>query len=390
MVGIRLIIIMAIVGGFIAYLADKMGSKIGKKKMSVFGLRPKHTSILLTVTGGTIIAVLTIGVMAVSSQSARTALFGMDKLQKELKLLNAEKAEATVALDAAKERVEEQNKKISELDAKMQDSMRENDAMEAKLAEVNSMYSKAQEELTTLTESKAQLTSEIQELEKTTDALRKGIINMREGQVYYRAGEVVYAGVMRGGLKHDANVAQVNWLLQNANEAALERLGMQQREEPLQAIWLARGSVDNAVRALDKSKGNLFFRVRTVANIIVGELAVCEIEMFENQFIYPDGTLIYSADYNLRDDSTSHDNLLMGFLTQINHQAVQAGVLPDPLNGKVGNMDAATMIETSNAIRRINGAFTINAYAKGDITTAGPVRLRLEVIPKPQKSEANE
>lgn len=390
MVGIRLIIIMAIVGGFIAYLADKMGSKIGKKKMSVFGLRPKHTSILLTVTGGTIIAVLTIGVMAVSSQSARTALFGMDKLQKELKLLNAEKAEATVALDAAKERVEEQNKKISELDAKMQDSMRENDAMEAKLAEVNSMYSKAQEELTTLTESKAQLTSEIQELEKTTDALRKGIINMREGQVYYRAGEVVYAGVMRGGLKHDANVAQVNWLLQNANEAALERLGMQQREEPLQAIWLARGSVDNAVRALDKSKGNLFFRVRTVVNIIVGELAVCEIEMFENQFIYPDGTLIYSADYNLRDDSTSHDNLLMGFLTQINHQAVQAGVLPDPLTGKVGNMDAATMIETSNAIRRINGAFTINAYAKGDITTAGPVRLRLEVIPKPQKSEADE
>ena len=286
--------------------------------------------------------------------------------------------------------MEEQNKKISELDAKMQDSMRENDAMEAKLAEVNSMYSKAQEELTTLTESKAQLTSEIQELEKTTDALRKGIINMREGQVYYRAGEVVYAGVMRGGLKHDANVAQVNWLLQNANEAALERLGMQQREEPLQAIWLARGSVDNAVRALDKSKGNLFFRVRTVVNIIVGELAVCEIEMFENQFIYPDGTLIYSADYNLRDDSTSHDNLLMGFLTQINHQAVQAGVLPDPLTGKVGNMDAATMIETSNAIRRINGAFTINAYAKGDITTAGPVRLRLEVIPKPQKSEADE
>ena len=390
MVGIRLIIIMAIVGGFIAYLADKMGSKIGKKKMSIFGLRPKHTSILLTVTSGTIIAVLTIGVMAVSSQSARTALFGMDKLQRELKLLNAEKAEATLALDAAKGRVEEQNKKISELDAKMQDSMRENDAMEAKLAEVNSMYSKAQEELTTLTESKEQLASEIAELEKTTDALRKGIINMREGQVYYRAGEVVYAGVMRGGLKHDANVAQVNWLLQNANEAALERLGMQQKEEPLQAIWLSRGVVNNAVSALDKSKGNLFFRVRTVANIIVGELAVCEIEMFENQFIYPDGTLIYSADYNLHDSSPTHDNLLMGFLSQVNHQAVQAGVLPDPLSGKVGNMDAATMIETSNAIRRINGAFTIKAYAKGDITTAGPVRLRLEVTAKATKSEANE
>ena len=390
MVGIRLIIIMAIVGGFIAYLADKMGSKIGKKKMSIFGLRPKHTSILLTVASGTIIAVLTIGVMAVSSQSARTALFGMDKLQQELKLLNAEKENAAVALGEAKVKVEEQNKKISELDGKMQASMRENDAMEAKLAEVNDMYSKAQSELASLTESKAQLTSEIEELEKTTDALRKGIINMREGQVYYRAGEVVYAGVMRGGLKHDANVAQVNWLLQNANEAALERLGMQNKEEPLQAIWLSRNTVAGAVEALDKSKGNLFFRLRTVANIIVGELAVCEIEIFENQFIYPDGTLILSADYDLNDGSTSHDNLLMSFLSQINHQAVQAGVLPDPLTGKVGNMDAATMIETSNAIRRTNGMFTLKAYAKGDITTAGPVRVRLEVIPRSEKSAGNE
>ena len=391
MVGIRLIIIMAVVGGFIAYLADKMGSKIGKKKMSIFGLRPKHTSILLTVTSGTIIAVLTIGVVAVSSQSARTALFGVEKLQRELKLLNAEKEDATLALNEAKGKVEEQNKKIGELDARMQESMRENDAMEAKLAEVNSMYSRAQEALASLTESKEQLTSEIEELEKTTAALRKGIINMREGQVYYRAGEVVYAGVMRGGLKHDANVAQVNWLLQNANEVALERLGMQQKDQPLQAIWLSRSAVNNAVNALDKSKGNLFFRVRTVANIIVGELAVCEIEMFENQFIYPDGTLIYSADFDMNDGSTSHDNLLMGFLTQINHQAVEAGVLPDPLTGKVGNMDAATMIETSNAIRRTNGLFTLKAYAKGDITTAGPVRLRLEVVPKVAKfSDADE
>ena len=391
MVGIRLIIIMAVVGGFIAYLADKMGSKIGKKKMSIFGLRPKHTSILLTVTSGTIIAVLTIGVVAVSSQSARTALFGMEKLQRELKLLNAEKEDATLALNEAKGKVEEQNKKIGELDARMQESMRENDAMEAKLAEVNSMYSRAQEALASLTASKEQLTSEIEELEKTTAALRKGIINMREGQVYYRAGEVVYAGVMRGGLKHDANVAQVNWLLQNANEVALERLGMQQKDQPLQAIWLSRGAVNNAVNALDKSKGNLFFRVRTVANIIVGELAVCEIEMFENQFIYSDGTLIYSADFDMNDGSTSHDNLLMGFLTQINHQAVEAGVLPDPLTGKVGNMDAATMIETSNAIRRTNGLFTLKAYAKGDITTAGPVRLRLEVVPKVAKvSDADE
>lgn len=387
MVGIRLIVIMALVGGFIAYMADKMGSKIGKKKMSVFGLRPKYTSILLTVTSGTIIAVLTIGVMAIASQSARIALFGMDKLQQELKMLNNEKNNAAVALDEAKNKVEAQNKKISELDAKMQESMQENDAMETKLAEINAMYSRAQNEVAELTNSKEALTSEIKDLEQTTEALRKGIINMREGQVYYRAGEIVYAGVMRGGLKHEENIAQVNWLLQNANETALQRLGVQETKQPLQAIWISKNMVENAVDALDKSRGNLFFRIRTVANIMVGELAVCDIEMFENQFIYPDDTLILSVDYNLRDDKDNNENLIMAFLSQVNHNAVQAGVLPDPLTGKVGNLDAATMIETSNAIRRTNGMFTLKAYAKGDITTAGPVRIRLEVVPKDAKNE---
>lgn len=380
MVGIRLIIIMAVVGGFIAFLADKMGSKIGKKRMSVFGLRPKHTSILLTVLSGTIIAVLTISVMAIASQSARTALFGMDKLQQELKLLNKEKADAALALEEAKGKVDEQNKKITTLDAKIKEAAAENDAMEAKLSELNDMYAQATSEVGQLTASKVQLTNEVADLEKTTDALRKGIINMREGQVYYRAGEVVFAGVMRGGLKHEENLVQMNWLLQSANEAALQRLGVHREEKPLQAIWISKSVVDNAVAKLDKSKGNMLFRIRTVANIIVGELAVCDIEMVDNQFIYPDGTLILSEDYHLAEEGSAYEGVLMQFLSDINHHAVQAGVLPDPMTGKVGSMDAATMIEATNAMRRTNGNFTLRAYAKGDITTAGPVRVRLEVV----------
>ena len=379
MVGIRLIIIMAIVGGLIAYIADKMGSKIGKKRMSIFGLRPKYTSILLTVLSGIMISVITICVMTIASKSARTALFGMEKLQQELASLNAEKQTAAVALEKANAEVDKKNGTISELDAKIQESIRENDAMEAKLAAVNDKYMQAQVEVASLTEAKTSLTSEVEELEATTERLRKGIITMREGQVFYRAGEVVYAGIMRGGLKHEENIAQVNWLLQNANETALERLGVKKEEEPLQAIWLSKKVVDNAVAALDNSNGNMLFRVRTVANIIVGELVVCDIEMTENQFIYSDGTLIYTEDFDLSKVPGGYDSVIMNFLSKVNRIAVGAGVLPDPLTGKVGNMDASTMIETSNAIRRTDGRFTLSAYAKGDITTAGPVLVRLEV-----------
>ena len=370
---------MAIVGALIAYIADKMGSKIGKKKLSVFGLRPKYTSILLTALSGSIIAVLTISVMAIASQSARTALFGMDKLQKELRMLNSEKDFAAKALATAKEKVTAQNKQISILDAKILESTRENDEMEARLGQLNEKYRLAQSEVDSLTSSKVQLTNEVEDLEKTTAALRKGIITMREGQVYFRAGEVLYAGVLHGGLTHEENIAQVNWLLQNSNEAALQRLGLQDKDEPVQAIWISKNIVNKAVAALDNSQGDLLLRVRAVANIIVGELAVCNIEIINNKFIYPDGALILSADYDLNKSDLSNEEVLMGFLTQINHNAVKAGVLPDPLTGKVGNMDAATMIDASNAIRRTDGIFTLRAYAKGNITTAGPVRVRLEV-----------
>lgn len=91
MFGLRLILILAVVGGLIAFIGDKLGSKIGKKKLSVFGLRPYHTSVLMTVITGILIASITLVTMAVASDSARTAMFGMEKLQNELAALNREK-----------------------------------------------------------------------------------------------------------------------------------------------------------------------------------------------------------------------------------------------------------------------------------------------------------
>ena len=374
LVGIRLIVIMAIVGGLIAYIADHLGSKIGKKRITLFGLRPRYTSILLTVASGVIISVLTIGVMTIASDSARTALFGMDKVQRELKSLNAEKIKAEAELVS-------QNKKIDELDAKISESTKTTQEMEARLNQINSKYDVAQAEVASLTETKNTLSSEVKDLEKMTEALRQGIVAIREGQVYYRAGEIVHAYVMRGGLKHEQNVAQVNWLLKNANEAALNRLSIRVPEgKQLQAIWVSDETFAGAVKRLDDSKNNLLFRVRAAANIIVGELALCDIEMVENRFVFPDKQLIVSKEYNLHGDK-NYDFVVNDFLGEVNRIAVASGVLPDPLTGRVGNMDVPQVLETMQAMTKCGDNFVINAYARGDITTAGPVTIIMEVKP---------
>ena len=60
MFGIRLMFLLAVMGGVIAFIADKLGSKIGKKKLTVFGLRPHDTSVLLTVLSGVLISLISV------------------------------------------------------------------------------------------------------------------------------------------------------------------------------------------------------------------------------------------------------------------------------------------------------------------------------------------
>ncbi len=45
MFGVTLVFIIAVMGGLIAFIGDKLGTKVGKRRLSIFGLGPKHTSI---------------------------------------------------------------------------------------------------------------------------------------------------------------------------------------------------------------------------------------------------------------------------------------------------------------------------------------------------------
>ena len=68
----------------LAVLGDSVGSKYGKKRISLFGMRPKHTSRLITALTGALIAVGILGVMSIFSQDVRTALFGMKLLRQQM------------------------------------------------------------------------------------------------------------------------------------------------------------------------------------------------------------------------------------------------------------------------------------------------------------------
>ena len=107
MYGVFLILVLVLTGGGIAFIGDRLGTKIGKKRLSLFGLRPRHTSILVTIVTGFCITAVTFGIMAAVSENVRTALFGMEQLNASMHQTEARLAQATGDLTAANEQKEQ-------------------------------------------------------------------------------------------------------------------------------------------------------------------------------------------------------------------------------------------------------------------------------------------
>src|SRR3954470_8253480 len=74
------VLVLLALCGFIAYVGDLLGRRLGKKRLSVFGLRPKHTAILLTIVTGVLIAGVTFGAALVSVPMFRAVVTRGERL----------------------------------------------------------------------------------------------------------------------------------------------------------------------------------------------------------------------------------------------------------------------------------------------------------------------
>jgi len=71
MLSVLFVLMLVVLGGIIAYFADRLGRTLGKKRLSLFGLRPRHTAEVLTVFAGAIIPIITFAIMMAASADVR-------------------------------------------------------------------------------------------------------------------------------------------------------------------------------------------------------------------------------------------------------------------------------------------------------------------------------
>ena len=389
MYGVVLIIVLIIMGGAIAYIGDKLGTKIGKKRISVLGLRPKHTSILMTIITGTLIALVTLAGMTAISKDVRVALFGMEKLKAQLSNLNNEISSKNQEIQQALAQILEKNKNLAQLDSTIKSNQAQMQALQqekqqaeqdlqgaqATTIEVQEQYKQAQTSLQETINTKQQLEIEIGQLSKVADRLQQGLINVREGQIIFRAGEVVASGRLEAGKNMEISAKELDSLMNSTNELLLERLGIENKQ--LQVVFIEQTEVKNTLYKISQLSGKVFVRLLATSNLVYGDPIIVRPQILPNTLIYKRQEIILSKQVDLQEKDVQV--ALVELLQEINVQAINNGVIADPINGTVGNLSIGEMLElTKNLQKYQNGQVKVVVRAKRDTYTADLLNIDIE------------
>lgn len=373
MFGLMLILTLVVTGGVIAYIGDKVGTKVGKKKLSLFGLRPKHTSVLVAIATGVCISLLTLAVLAAASENVRTALFGMEKLTRSLSETRGQLAAAEQALQSSQQARLDIEKHNEELVVGTRE-------LEGNVAALQAQSVELERHNTTLANANKKLLAENSELTRQSEQLQEGLLIMRESDIIYRAGEVLASGVVKCH-RDDADVREdMAELIAAANAQVARKTGS---EDKRNEIWVYHPEYDEAVTTISEGKGNMVVRIVAAGNLVAGEPVRASIQLFPSTIVYPAGELVLSRPVDLKSDQHGEaESFVMRFLQDVNKSATERGMIPDPIRGSIGVMEGSQFYDlVAQLMARRTESCTLDAYAATDTDTLGPLRLAFKLKP---------
>lgn len=82
--GTGIVVFIVVLAGVIAYLGDRVGHQVGRKRLTLFNIRPRYTSTIIAVATGMIIALVITLVAIFASNQVKTAFFRLNEINAEI------------------------------------------------------------------------------------------------------------------------------------------------------------------------------------------------------------------------------------------------------------------------------------------------------------------
>lgn len=82
--GVGNVAFVMIIAGAVAYVGDRVGHRVGRQRLSLFGIRPRYTSTIVAIATGMVIALVVTLVAIFASQQVKTAFFKLNSLNQQI------------------------------------------------------------------------------------------------------------------------------------------------------------------------------------------------------------------------------------------------------------------------------------------------------------------
>ena len=231
-----LVLLLVVLAGIIAFAGDRLGTYVGRRRLTLFGARPRRTGQIVGIMAGILIMLTTLGVLAIAFQNATQTLLNFQRTLDELtqlrtqeRILNERVREANLELEALRTELEQARETIRTAEEQRDAALEARDA--------------AQQERDGLLAQRDDLAEQVAEAVAEVDAAEARLLTTQQ-DLDQAMAEADQARADRDEAQADADQARAA-----ADEAQAEAVRLEQE------IADARGQLDSAneqLRALQE------------------------------------------------------------------------------------------------------------------------------------------
>jgi len=374
--GWLLILALLLLGGVLSTLGDRLGSRVGKARLSLMGMRPRRTAVLITVLTGSLISAVSLGFMLLVSERLRVGLFQLDQLEERLQqsrsALERSKAELSLAeqqRNQARQRAQRLRQELAPLLAQRNRLERERDRLSQEVSQRDAEIQRNQSELSRV---RQQIASRTQELK----GLENNLIALRRGDVVISSGQPLATAKVKLERPQQATEA-ITALLQQANRNAFARV-LPGEPAARQILLVPRNDITK-LESLLKQPGSWVVSILSAANVLRGERQVLGFpDLRPNRTVVRAGEVLagttIEADLREPNQIARRLNLL---LAAAYARAQRQGTLVDGLQYDPARLN---QLVRSLSERQSGQVVQLEAVSLGDADTPDPITVDLRWV----------
>jgi uncharacterized protein (DUF3084 family) len=414
-----LILALLLLGGVLSTLGDRLGSMVGKARLSLFNLRPRKTAVVITALTGSLISALSLGLMLLVSERLRVGLFQLDQIQAKVRegrvaLARSQQDLQANRLELAQNRVEllRSRQERNRAEQGRQQALQSRSLAIASKRVVAGQLAAAQQRVGSLRQELQPLQNQRQQLERERDRLSRDVkgrdaeirrteaelakvrrsiaagqqelkgletkvIALRRGDVVIASGQPLATAKVKLRRGEEAK-AVIDTLMQRANQTAFGLLLPGQKPDR-QILLVPRIDVEKLEQYLQRS-GTWVVTIRSAANVLRGENRVLAFpDLRPNRPVVRQGEslarTVLEADVRSPEEIRSRMNLLLAASFA---RAQRQGTLVDGLQFDV---TAFNTLGRALSARPKGQQATLEAVALVAADTPDPIVVELRWVP---------